>query len=137
MNPTVRDFMNPRIVYLTEGTRPEIARRFILQFGISAVPVIDDDGKPVGLVSLRDVADPLVKETRASEPALVVGDNERLEAAAHTLAEAGVHQLVAVDGQGRAVGVISALDVLRGLMGLAPKHPQVIETFEGHSAKAQ
>jgi Mg/Co/Ni transporter MgtE len=48
---TVRDFMNSRLVYLPEGTRPEVARNYILKFGITSVPVLNDAQQPVGSLS--------------------------------------------------------------------------------------
>ena len=41
--PLVGDYMNPRLVYLREGDRPEVALRPMLDFGIHAVPILDDD----------------------------------------------------------------------------------------------
>jgi len=136
MNATVRDFMNPKIVYLREGTRPEVARKFIVRFGITAVPIIGPDERPLGVVSLRDLVDPAVTETRMSEPARTVGVDQPIGSAARALAEADIHHLVVVDAAGRAVGMLSALDVIRGLVGLEPKHPPAIGVFESRSSKA-
>ncbi|HXX66852.1 MAG TPA: CBS domain-containing protein [Polyangiaceae bacterium] len=137
MSATVRDFMNPKIVYLREGTRPEVARRFIVRFGITAVPVIGPDERPVGVVSLRDLVDCAATETRMSEPARTVGVDEPIDKAARALAEADLHHLVVVDRAGRAVGMLSALDVIRGLVGLEPKHPPAIGPFDVRSATAE
>jgi CBS-domain-containing membrane protein len=127
MTATVRDFMNRKLVYLPEGARPEAARRHILDFGITAVPVVDREHRPVGVVSLRDLADTRVREAQVSEPVHTIGVDERLGAAGRALAEADVHHLVVVDAEGRAVGMLSALDVIRGLLGMAPHHPSTID----------
>ena len=43
--------------------------------------------------------------------------------AARRLARTRYHRLIVVDGGGRAVGMVSALDVIRGLLGLPTPHP--------------
>jgi CBS domain-containing protein len=129
MPAAIRDFMNPQLVYIREGTRPEIALRRILDFGITAVPVLDDDDRPVGIVSLRDLADERKRETRVTEPAISIGVEESIPIAAAKLAEMGVHHLVVVDGSGRAMGMLSAVDIVRALIAAPAKHPSAINTF--------
>ena len=131
MAPTVRDFMSRQLVYLREGDRVEIAKHPILDFGISAVPVLDDGHKPVGMVSLRDLADDReLGGGRVRSPAISIAANATLLVAAHVLAEANIHHLVVVDSEDKAVGMISALDVVRGLVGLELRHPRAIEEFD-------
>jgi CBS domain-containing protein len=131
MRSTVREFMNAKLVYLREGDRTEIAKKPILDFGITAVPVLDDSHRPVGIVSLRDLVDPPGREgAHVREPVVSIAVDAPIATAAQVLAETNVHHLVVVDIEGKAVGMISALDVLRALVGLAPKHPRRIETFD-------
>jgi CBS-domain-containing membrane protein len=127
MSATVREFMNSQMVYINDRTRPEIALQSILDFGITAVPVLDDDERPVGVVSLRDLVNPRKEGMRVTESVATVGVGEPIEVAARRLAEAGVHHLVVLDVAGRAVGMLSAVDIVRALMGLQPKHPQAID----------
>jgi len=135
MSATVRDCMNPRLVYLREGDRAAIALQPILDFGITAVPVIDDDHRPVGIVSLRDLVGPKHQVNWSSTPAVTVRIDAPLADAAAALANANVHQLVVVDADGRAAGILSALDVVRALLGLAPRHPRAIDAFDGPAAR--
>jgi CBS domain-containing protein len=132
MNPRVSHFMNTKLVYLREGERPELALRPVLDLGITAVPVLDEGHRPVGVVSIRDIVGHAEKgRPEVSAPALTISTDASLASAARQLAERNVHHLIVVDGLGRAVGMLSSLDVIRGLIGLAPKHPQAIESFEG------
>jgi CBS domain-containing protein len=55
MPSTVADIMNPKLLYIREGDRRSMARGQILRFGVTAVPVLDDGHRPVGIVSLRDL----------------------------------------------------------------------------------
>jgi hypothetical protein len=56
-------------------------------------------------------------------PAAVVGARATVAEAGRRLAQSGHHRLVVVDDDGRAVGNVSALDVLRELSGLPAAHP--------------
>jgi CBS domain-containing protein len=128
--PLVRDHMNPHLVYIREGDRAGLALKPILEFGITAVPVVDDDHKPVGVVSLRDLVDPKRQGKRMSEPVLSIRVEASIHAAASAMADANVHHLVVIDSNGHVAGMISSLDVVRALIGLEAKHPSAIETFE-------
>ena len=135
MSTQVRDVMNSKLVYLRSGDRPEITLRTILKFGITAVPVLDDLGRPVGVVSLRDIVDSEKRGARISENVVTVGPDDSLEDAARILAEANVHHLVVIDASRRAIGMISALDMVRAFIGLEPKHPEAITSFKGAEIK--
>jgi CBS domain-containing protein len=107
--------------------------------GLSAVPVVDDDGRPVGVVSEADLVakaehkhdevPPLfagraarqrrrkARGTTAAEvmtsPVIAVPGDAPVGVVAHELAAAGVRRLFVVDGEGRLVGVLARRDVLK------------------------
>jgi CBS domain-containing protein len=126
MNTTVADIMNRELVYLADGARAELARGPILAFGITAVPILDEDERPVGVVSLRDLLD----GAKASRGEIAtVEDTATVHEAAERLGRTDYHHLVVVDRAGRAVGMVSALDLLRALVGQSPRHPSAIPAF--------
>src|SRR6476660_451383 len=100
MSLTVADIMNSKLLYIRVGDRPSLARGKLLEFGVTAVPVLDDEHRPCGLVSLRDLAhaDDGNCET---EPCRVIHGGASIEEGARMLAEHGTHQLVVVDEAGR------------------------------------
>jgi len=130
MSAVVRDFMNKQLVYLREGDPAELALRPILDFHITAVPVVDEDHRPVGVVSLRDLADPERRGHRISGPVETISSDATIPLAALKFCDAEVHHLVVVDDAGRAVGMLSALDVIRAFLGVVAKHPKAIENFD-------
>jgi CBS domain-containing protein len=79
-----------------------LARAKLLEFGVTAVPVLDDEHRPAGLVSLRDLAHADDGRT-VTEPVRVVRGGASVEDGARILAEHGAHQLVVVDEGGRAI----------------------------------
>jgi CBS domain-containing protein len=53
----------------------------------------------------------------------VISSDASISEAGRRLAETGYHRLVVIDEQRRAVGVVSALDVVRALLGRPVVHP--------------
>jgi len=43
------------------------------------------------------------------------------------MVDANIHHLVVVDDKGHAVGMLSALDIIRASIGAKPKHPSQLE----------
>lgn len=123
---TVRDIMNSKLLYLKDGDRVSLARRHILDFGITAVPVLDETHRPVGIVSLRDLERDGENAT-ATGNVVTVKDTDAVEVAAKKLAETDFHHLVVVDEKGVAVGMVSAVDFVRALLGMAPRHPKAFD----------
>jgi CBS-domain-containing membrane protein len=128
MTGTVADIMNSKLLYIQEGDRLSLARSQIIRFGVTAVPILDEGHRPVGVVSLRDLAreDHLVE---ARSPVCTVRGEVSLEEGARMLAELGAHHLVVVNEQGIAVGIVSALDFVRALMGTPVTHPPAFEQY--------
>jgi predicted transcriptional regulator len=81
---------------------------------VSAVPVVDRDGHPVGVVSEADLIGAR-QDTAARElmttPVHVVAEDTPLPAAVRALVDAGVRRLF-VTARGRLVGVLSRRDLL-------------------------
>jgi CBS domain-containing protein len=137
---TVREVMTTDVVTLTEATPfKEIVRR-LADRHVSAAPVIDDDGMPVGVVSEADLLAKEADPPAATEQPLLESPrrraNRRKAAADHagalmtappvtihadaTVADAArrmrkhrVNRLPVVDGHGRLIGIVSRGDVLK------------------------
>jgi CBS-domain-containing membrane protein len=129
MTQTVRDVMNAKLLYIRSGDPIGLARRHIINFGVTAIPVLDETHRPVGVVSLRDLAK---DDGYRFEPVGVVAtvpSTLSVEEGARRLAESGHHHLVVVDEKGVAVGMVSSLDFLRALVGLPVQHPKMFDRF--------
>ena len=108
--------------------RPEMplhdANHLLRSFGVGAAPVVGDDGKPLGVLSVRDALDTEGRtQDRMTRPALCISSSALVEDAARRLAETNVHHLVVVDSSGGTVGMLSSLDLLRALLGMPTPHP--------------
>jgi CBS domain-containing protein len=116
----------------------EIVALFVEQ-GISGVPVVDDAGHPIGIVSRADVLmDDYERAEGEESPGWFEGKHpssraedimtprstsisERANAmeAVRVLAEHRIHRLAVVDDAGSVVGILSTLDVIRALAARA------------------
>ena len=129
----VQEIKNPEMFVVRPEERAGDVLGYILALGISGAPVVDDAGKPLGMLSLRDLVGAPAHATageRMTRPPLTVRDASSIEEAGRLMAETGYHRLVVVDAEGRSVGVVSALDVVRGLLGVPTIHPRAFPHFD-------
>jgi CBS domain-containing protein len=88
---------------------------------IGAIPVIDDDGVPLGVVTRSDVLEEdglqFGEEVTAADlmgvPPLTITPETTVCEAAKVMARLRVHHLLVVDDQGLLVGLLSSFDVVR------------------------
>jgi CBS domain-containing protein len=123
MARTVREIMNRELFGVRPEEKVEPTVEAILEFGITAVPVLDEERRPLGVVSLRDLVRPDKRARRMTSPAATIPERATISDAGKVLAAANVHHLVVVDKEGRATGLVSSLDIVRGLLGVPVKHP--------------
>jgi predicted transcriptional regulator len=120
----ISQYMNRTLVYLRDGDRAAIALGPILELGLTTIPILDYDYRPVGVISLRELVN------RGGAPPQIVSNvktitaEETVETAARVLARENIHHLIVVDPSGVAVGMLSSLDVVRALAGLPPHQPE-------------
>lgn len=118
----IREIMNPEVFTVTMDVRAEDVLDALLDYGISAAPVVDEGRRPVGVTSVRD----LVRSdlgSHVSSPALTIEVGATVEHAANVMARSGRHHLVVVGGDGCVAGMVSSLDLLQALVGFPVQHP--------------
>ncbi len=121
----VEDLMTIDPVTVSTDTMIEDAEELLRRNRISGLPVVDEAGRLVGVISQTDLlylAVPSVQSLiRHRERGIRVGevmstppvtiDGERpIRDAAQLMDRERLHRLVAIDGGGRPIGVISAMD---------------------------
>jgi len=88
--------------------------------GLGCAPVLDLAGHPLGMATVREIEScHNVKELteHLKRPAVSVLQNVSIQEAAQALAKNGAESLVLLDERGVAVGALSALDLLRAMLG--------------------
>ncbi|MCA9667507.1 MAG: CBS domain-containing protein [Myxococcales bacterium] len=130
----VEEVMNSEVYCVRPEEDLEVLWTALLGLGITGAPVVDKEMRPVGMVSLRDLMSDeragLTAREAMTIPAVTIKANATIDDAAKMLCERGLHRLVAVDERGACVGVISALDVIAGLIGYPARHPESFPHYD-------
>jgi CBS domain-containing protein len=132
MAVTIGEIMNRELYATQADALATNVLQDLMGLGVGGCPVIDDDNRPVGVISIRDLfgAREACVGDRMTAPALTMDQGASIRDAARLMAEADLHRIVVVDGGGRAVGIISALDVIRGLLGIPSRHPVTFPHYD-------
>lgn len=137
---TVADVMTRRVHIASPDTPFKLLVRLIEENRVSAVPIVDQAGRPVGIVSESDLltkerrselshgkdvfhfgkrrelkakADALIASELMTSPPITVKATLPLADAARLMQERNVRRLVVVDEQGRIAGIVSRSDILQ------------------------
>jgi len=122
---TVADIMTRKVLTVAAEADVKDAAWGLTMRGLSGAPVKDETGAVVGILSKSDLVDP-EKQGAPSERhtardamtpllfAALVTDSVAF--AVRRMVETGAHRLVVVDEKGALVGIVTPMDVLKGLL---------------------
>lgn len=134
----VRRWMNTPVITIEPDIPVRFAYRRMVENEIRRLPVIDEDGNLVGILTERDARGVLLPRDRAEESSpgredeklvrqvmnrtvFVVGPDETVAAAVRIMHDRKVGGLPVVEG-GRCVGMITVQDVLEVLLAALEGH---------------
>jgi CBS domain-containing protein len=120
MTETVAEIMDPDFCHASHGDSVGQLLHELTARGLASVPVLDISGRPIATATLSDLQNCRHVEelTRGPEHAVTSVHHEAsIQEAARALAEHRAERLILVDDRGVAVGAVSALDLLRALLG--------------------
>lgn len=131
MNKTVRDIMTTEVATLGRNDSLQLARDIMTLGRVRHFPVVDEDGKVVGVVSQRDLYKASLgsvmkygeKAQRAflesiavkevmSEPPITVPPHTSVQAAARLMMEKKIGCLPVLEGS-KLVGIVTETDMLK------------------------
>jgi CBS-domain-containing membrane protein len=158
---TVADVMTAGVITVGPETRYQHIVNLLIEYGISAVPVVDEAEYVLGVVSEGDLAtkvefaaaEPLEHDrsqddesrqkaaTKAhadsaselmTSPAVTISGDATVAAAARAMADADVKRLPVVSSEGRLIGIVSRRDLLRiHLRGDVEIRTEISDLLEG------
>ena len=116
MSVKVGELMTASVVTAEPHHSVEHVRKLLDNNKISAVPIVDSNGKPVGIVSLTDLAHELKPGSPISnvmtEKVYTVPQYDDTSIAARVMRNHGIHRVVVTHEQ-KVVGMLSAFDLLK------------------------
>lgn len=120
---TIKDLMTQPAVTCPRNSTLEHAAWLMWEFDCGMIPVVDDLGRAVGVVTDRDVCMAAYTQGRAlrdipvtvamAHHVIAVHADESIDAAEHLLADNQIRRLPVIDGNGKVVGVVSLNDLAR------------------------
>jgi len=115
---TVADVMTARVHVAGPQTPFKVLVRLLEENRISAVPIVDVRGVPLGVVSesdllLKDRHADLVASDLMTSPPISVSTATPLPEAARVMQKRNMRRLVVVDDRGRIAGIVTRSDLLQ------------------------
>lgn len=121
----VRDVAQPLDGLVTAGwgVTPESLERLSASSGFSRFPVVDDDGRVLGYLHVKDALDASPREepfpVTAMRPIARVRGSLPLDDVLGAMRSSGTHLAAVTGADGRATGIVTMEDLLRELVGQA------------------
>ncbi len=119
----VSEVMTPNVRSCTPQTDLETVAMEMWNGDCGSIPVMDDDGMPIGMITDRDIAmagalqhrslrDITTGEVTNSRDVYCCNSEDTIASALQAMSEGHVHRLPVIDGNGRLQGILSADDVV-------------------------
>jgi CBS domain-containing protein len=145
--PTIADLVPVTEIMTREVTcaRRDLASAWIVELvvrnRIGCVPVVEEPGRPIGMITKLDLVEQLLADLGGSASpaprdltprtayelmlplAITLGEHATIAHAAAMMAAEDVHHVPIVDPNGRLIGIVSTMDVVRWLAKNDGFHP--------------
>lgn len=122
VEPRVRDIMTRKAI--TAKPRDDIKKvaTILLQRGINHLPIVDEKGKLVGIVTSWDLAKALAFKKRTlkeimTQKVVTVQEDSAIDVLAQKMARHNISGVPVVDHENRVVGIVTAEDLSKKLVG--------------------
>lgn len=137
----VTDWMSPDPTTVLPTVSAEGAAALLRYYHVRHLPVIEQDGELVGMVSDRDLVtgvignrsqlttshgDQTTVREVMSHPVLTVGPDDDLRTAVHRMLTARVSALAVIDAEQRLLGVLTSTDGLLALLQAMPARVEAV-----------
>lgn len=125
--------MNRELFKVREHELASDVLHYFVTLGIGGAPVVDAHDKLIGFVSWRDLFAGGGEEHvggRMTAPVDSVATDTLISQAARRLCDDNRHHLIVVDDDGKPIGFVGSLDVLRGLTGEPVRHPSAFPHWD-------
>ncbi len=111
----VKDIMTKKVITVTPKTKVKEAVGLMVKNEVSGLPVVDDDGKVIGLLTEADLLAARTTqnvESAMSKRVYKASPDDSIKSVSDTLKKQKIKRVPVVDKKGKLVGVVSRRDVL-------------------------
>ncbi len=131
---TAREMMTRELLTVDKDTRVLEAVRLLLKHRVSGAPVVDEEGRLIGMLSERDCIHALVRAVAERLPSsyvrdvmstdvLTIADSADLLTIAHLFVTRPVRRIPVISEEGRLIGQISRHDLLASAVAVWDEAP--------------
>ena len=117
----VQDVMTPNPACCTSDTNLQEVARKMIEHDCGEIPVVDEDGKPVGVVTDRDICCRTVAEGKnalemnagdvMTSPCVTVTPATDLDDCCKVMEDEQIRRVPVVDASGRCCGIVAQADI--------------------------
>jgi len=108
--------MSRDVITVGRDADPALARGLLLDSGVRLLPVLDESGRPVGGVGLRELARPAEAVAEVMTPPLTSAPTESAVMLTAALTDGHRHAAMVVDpDSGKLLGLVTQADLLAAL----------------------
>lgn len=120
--PTVRDVMTREIMVGKPSDNIKDVARRLIERGVDHLPIVDDEGKLVGIVTSWDLARAIAQDRRQLQEIMTrrvvtAKEDELIDTTVRRMAQHNISGVPVVDEQNRVVGIVTTDDISRKLVG--------------------
>ncbi|MFT3864721.1 MAG: HPP family protein [Solirubrobacterales bacterium] len=112
---TCGEIMSRDVISVGAEADPSVARELLLDSGVRLLPVLGDDGRPLGGIGLRELARPGATVADLMAPSLTVAPTQAAVKLTEPLTDGHRHAAMVVDADGRLLGLVTQADLLAAL----------------------
>lgn len=118
------EIMSREVISVPADADPALARELLLDSGVRLLPVLDDGGRPLGGVGLRELARPADTVAAVMAPPLTVAPSEPAVTLTAPLTDGHRHAAMVVDPESeQLLGLVTQADLLAALVASAAPRP--------------
>ena len=123
MDATAKDVLTPNVVRVTADMEVGAVAQLFGNEAITGAPVVDGEGRVVGVISQSDLLGHVLTPAPAGRPpttvrdimtpmAVTVEEETPLDEVAARMAQYGIHRVVVVDQAQRVRGIVTSMDLV-------------------------
>ena len=117
-----KDIMIKDVYVIKIGSKVALARLKMMRHGIGGLPVVDENGVVVGMITQRDTAlagadvSHLQVEDLMTEKLIKGHENTTLKEIGETMIKTGIQRIPIVDKKGRLLGLVTQTSVIKATL---------------------